>query len=70
MKLFTFVVAVAAAVASSVAVKYQRGEGSIFHLNNAIIISAFFLLLSFLENLISREAQTVYLALTVLNDRR
>ena len=49
MKLFTFV------AHSSVGAKYQRGEGSIFHLNNAIIIGAFFLLLGFLENLISLE---------------
>ena len=49
MKLFTFV------AYSPVGAKYQRGEGSIFHLNNAINIDAFFLLFGFLDNLISRE---------------
>ena len=49
MKLVTFV------AHSSVGAEYQRGEGSIFHLNNAIIIGAFFPLLGILENLISRE---------------
>ena len=49
MKLVTFV------AHSSVGAKYQRGEGSIFHLNNAIITGAFLPLLGILESLISGE---------------